>query len=256
MERSSFGGTAGLSDDFDFTITSAQFGYDSEYMDGKALCMIIEGSNEDEGTEERLLLSTGTGWEDADKGARAVLEKTGEPKESGFNRSCRYQQFLVQACKVGAEEVLAERGESYEAAIWDGLRFHMMRGAIVSGEFEAGVLPKNPVSGEEKQAGDLYPSEFLGEGKAAKKATGTAKKAAGAKKKTAAELKAKAAKAKAADADDDPIMVSLKELANEVGVDEHDTFIERAMDEIEGVADDDDIQAKIVDEDFFASLID
>lgn len=253
--RSSYAGTAGLKDDFDYTISSATFSFDSDYMDGKALCMILEGTDEN-GEEERILLSTGSGWEPKDKGARAVLESTGEPKEGGFNRSCRYHQFLMQAVKSGAEETFDERGEAYDAGIWEGLSFHMARGAIVKGEFVEGALPKNPVSGEEKTAGDLYPTAFLGEGGKGKgkaaKATGTVKKTVGKK------VDADEGEGSASDNGDGPIsktlMIKLKKLAKEVGDEDHDTFIERAMDEVDGVADDDAVQEQIVDEEWYAGL--
>lgn len=120
-------GSSGLRDDFDGAITSFKFGYDSDYQDGKVCIAILDIEVEGTDDTERVMLSTGTGWEPADRsGAKAQREK-GDNKP--FSNQCAYSHFTQKAMDAGAAELLIERVKdgtmTWDSALWDGgLRFH------------------------------------------------------------------------------------------------------------------------------------
>lgn len=256
-ERSSYEGVTGLADDFDGTIVGAVFINDPDYLDGKFMtCNIdIEGtSDEGESVEETLKLSTGSGWEPAKKGTVAVLEKTGEPAAKGFGKNTNYHLFVVSAVRAGAGEVLEERGESYEASIWEDLEFHFLRGHWKGEEFIEGVARANPVTGETADIANLMPVKYLG--------------IKGEKKKAASKGAGKASAKKAKDdeeEEDEPkaktngkgpiskaLELKLKKAAN--SADDHDDFIEKAL-LIDGVDGDDEVTEMVADSDYYESLI-
>lgn len=120
-------GSSGLRDDFDGTITAFKFGYDTDYMDGKTCIAIIEIDVEGSDDTERVLLSTGTGWEPADRDGKKAQREKGDNKP--FSNQCAYSLFTTAAMDAGAGELLIERVRegtmTWDSALWDGKpRFH------------------------------------------------------------------------------------------------------------------------------------
>lgn len=236
-------GTSGLRDDFDGTITSFKFVYDSEYNNGQTLIARVEIDPEDGGEPEVLKLSTGSGWEDDAKGTKAKREDGADPK--GFSKSCNVQRFFTAASET---DFLPEMKKSvpWDGTIWPGNRFHFVRK-----EFPAFNDDPNA-----KKPEVTCPTEYLGGADGAKKKA-PAKSAdtedAAEKpdpKAKAAAAKAAAAKAKAAAASgDDELEGELGVLAKLAGeCDSHDEFIEKAYAALDNA---DDFEEQIVNEDFY-----
>lgn len=253
-----FGPGTGLHDDFDLHITTdTKFLFDPEYNDGKSLVLKLVYQPEDGGEEEYQLLSIGSGLEDKDDGRYAVDEKTGECPTKRINGNSRYYAFMAEAMKVGANDILIERGTEsgvgpYDASIWHGLRFHAQQGAIIDGEFVQGAKGKNPTTGVEKNYPDLFPTEYLGTGDGPKKAAGAAKKAT-----PKAAAKAAPEEVEGGGADIPAAMkMKLKKIAKEVAAADgkHDDFIERAVAEIPGLQDNEAAAGAVVEESFYEEL--
>lgn len=221
-DRNPWHGISGLADDFDATVSSVEFCYDSEYGDGKVAIARIQLDG-DGGEEETLKLSLGKGWEPGSKGRSAQREDGSDPKP--FYKTSAYGRFILKACEAGAEETLIERGMPWEAAPLEGLRFHFMREEYTPVQW-------TDEEGKEKPT-RLMPDNFLGGEEEKPKKAAPAKKAP-----------AKAAPKKD-DADDDEgdaggdagadlpvkVKVKLKNLAKQA--DSHDEFVELAYSEID-----------------------
>lgn len=229
-------GTSGLRDDFDGTITSAKFIFDSEYFNGNALLMTMEVTPDDGGEPEILKLSVGTGWDQDSKGAAAKREDNSDPK--GFNKNCNYQRFIASALETDFAPEL-RKGVPWDATIWEGQNFHFNR--IEFPAFDANS--KAP----EVTCPTVYNGASESSGKKAAKPA--AAKSAGPSAAEKAKAKAAAAKAKAAgdDAgDEDPNVTILKQLAADSS--SHDEFIEKAYAALD---DGDAYEDSIVDDSFY-----
>lgn len=246
-EHDPWGGTAGLIDDVDVTIVSAEFTYDPEYNDGNTLiCRIeaaVDGGDADE--PEVFKLSTGSGWEDADKGASARREDGKDPK--GFNRSCAYQVFLAAALETDAAPIMQARGLPWDAGIWTDLRFHVQRQDYWP--FTIPVADRNAENANSR----LIPDAFLGEAEAkgaAKKAPAKAS-AKGGPKQADPEPAESAEDAPAAASSNGALPVkvrmALKRIAKET--DSHDDFVERVFAEIDNAEDEPVYSAAMDDSD-------
>jgi len=243
--KGAYEGTTGLRDEFTGKIVSAIFTYDSEYNNGNTLIARVEIVDED-GEEEVLKLSTGSGWEDADKGKTAKREDGNDPK--GFNRSCNYQRFVGAAAQTEYADVMFSKAPPWDMSVWeDEPWFRFERREFPA--FEKGAEPKHVI----------VPAEYLAD-KAEAPKKGAAKKAPAAKaesgetpaqkaKRLAAEKKA-AAEAEASGGDDEESadLVLLKSIAKEES--SHEAFMERAYGELE---DADALEEFIVDEDWFSA---
>ena len=229
-------GTSGLRDDFDGTITSFKFVYDSEYNSGQTLIARVEIDCDDGGEPEVLKLSTGSGWEDDAKGTKAKREDGANPK--GFSKSCNVQRFFAGAMETDFLEAM-KKSVPWDGTIWAGNRFHFVRQT-----FEA--VSNDPNA---KKPEVTIPTEYLG--------AADGKKAAPAKESSGGDAKAKAAAAKAAAAKAKAAAASGgDELEGELGVlaglakecDTHDEFIEKAYAALDNA---DDFEEQIVNEDFY-----
>lgn len=235
-------GTAGLIDDVDVTISSAEFTYDPEYNDGNSLIARLEATVDGTDDEQIFKLSTGSGWEPDEKGARARREDGTDleaaleaGKKVGFNKQCAYQRFLMSAVGAGAGDALLERGQPWEAGIWTGLRFHVER------------VGYKTVDGEDKDR--LEPTAYLGttEEKPAAKSSGSRSRTK-AESKAEPKEEAKAAPAKAESSNGDiPVKtrMALKKLAKEC--DSHDEFVEQTFASIDS-ADEEPLLSIVMDE--------
>lgn len=224
-------GTTGLKDDFDGTIESVTFTYDSDYNDGKTCIARVEIRDhaDPKGDPEVVKLSTGSGWEPAQKGRAAEREDGKDP--SGFNRSCGYQIFFEGAFDSGAEDVIRAAGLPWEAKTLEGLDFHFNQVEYVDMN--------------DKKRNRLVPATFLS-------TAGTKKKAAPAVEDDEEEAPAKkapasksAAKPSSDDAADVPAKVKgkLKKFAQEA--ESHEEFMELAYSGL----DDADAYDTVIDDD-------
>lgn len=241
-EQGTWTTTTGLLDEWTGVVSDAHFKTDAQYQNGEVLILQLDFATEDseDGTWSETF-PCGKGWSTKDGGKNAKHE-SGAAR--GFNKATAMGK-LIDRCvgELGMMDVLGGRGPATKAEVWVGLNFHFKR---ETEEYE--------IRGEKRTSNRALPIEFLGEGegesKPAAKASGTAKKAASS---TAAEDKVAAAKAKAAakkaaeagGGDEDPIKAALTSLATEH--DTHEAFLDAAM-EVEGVMDDDDLLASVVDE--------
>lgn len=239
----SWGGTAGLVDDVDGKIASAEFTYDNEYDDGNTCIMRMELEIEGQDEPEVLKLSTGSGWEPAAKGAEASRED-GKDRAKGFNRSTAYMRIVNKAVEAGAGDVLMKRGEAFEAKVWDGLSFHWERE-----DYWPFTIPQDERTAENAKS-RLVPTAFLGEDGGADKKKAPAKKAPtkAADKEPEESAGGKAESSSNGDASGVPVKVrmQLKKLAKDAG--DHSAFVEAAFSEIDGIEDNEDLYALVMDE--------
>lgn len=215
---------SGLLDDFDFTITDAKFATDMQYNDGQTLLMIWEGTTDDpDNPEQRIMFPCGNGWLSPDGGKTAVHEG-GRKRFIGTSMYGR----VVNRCmnELDMLDVFAQRGlPPTNAEVWVGLKFHMKREKI---EFGSALEPRER----------LMPVAFLGvvgaeeesKAKSAKKAEKTEK---------ATEQSAKE------DAKRKALRIKLTALAKKCET--FEDFVTQAM-EIEGVQDDEELLAQVIDE--------
>lgn len=259
-----FAGSTGLPDDFDMVVKTAWFEFDPEFNNGQTLLMKMEVETSDpdfgEGGTGELRFSCGKGWETMDKGETATRE---DGTNKLFHQSTAYQMFIKGAISCdGAEKVLRGegRGDPRIASMWVGTAWHMNAKTI-----DYGVIDGQQIGEKQK----LVPSSFLGEGTTLASvgsggSGGGPAKAAGVKKvapvakaapaKAAAPVK-KATKAVAAPAaavngtgltEGSPLWDSLYAVAMES--DDHASFVERAFNEVEGVASDDAVGQAVMDD--------
>lgn len=106
-------------DDADVKILHSQFRYDADYNNGETLLWIP--TFEVDGEEKEQFFPCGKGWEPADKGQSARHE-SGKPRK--FNKNSSYGTWLNSAIACAAD-VLYARGDATNAAVWEGLRFHV-----------------------------------------------------------------------------------------------------------------------------------
>lgn len=239
-EHDPWAGTSGLRDDFDGTIVSAKFIYDSEYFNGDALLMTMEVTPDDGGEPEILKLSVGKGWDQDAKGAKAKREDNSDPK--GFNKSTNYFRFCAAALETDFAPTLREN-VPWDASIWEGQNFHFNR--LPFPNFDPAKEPT------EVTCPTVYNGAGEAEEKPAKKAPASTSKKAEPTAAEKAKAKAAAAKAAAAKGDEavdagDPNVEILKQLAVDSG--SHDEFIEKAYAALD---DGDAYEDSIVDDSFY-----
>lgn len=117
--------SGGLLDHYVGTIEDSFFGTDSRYNNGETLLMFwhMRTDNPDvPEVDERF--SCGGGWETFD-GGKTAENSQGKTR---FHPSSLYGKILQRCVKdFDIRDLLEERGDSYEAKIWDGLVFEMGR---------------------------------------------------------------------------------------------------------------------------------
>lgn len=214
--------TTGLPDDIDFTIAKAEFGYDAQYADGEQILFIITASQtNEEGEPHRVFYSLGRAgaWETLDHG-RTVVSQTDPPAE-GFNKQSSYWKFIEAALGTGAP--VTDRGTPDNAAIWEGLTFHLKR-----------IEVDRPGLGEGKQT-MLLPVSYSDSGKA--EASAPAAQTASA---------APAAGNGQPEATTNILELKVKQLAKTA--DTHDNFIEAVMEKHPEAANDEELFSRVLDE--------
>lgn len=226
---------SGLPDDFACTIERSYFGFDARYQGGQQLLLIWEISSDDpEVGEQRIVWSCGNGWSSPD-GKVAVHERGYEEfvKTSTIRRLVN-RIFAENVPELkGAAEVLRQRDNELgprNAKVWEGLRFHMRRETL---EFGKGLEPQER----------LMPVKFLGV--AGEKAKGKGAPAAKGEAPGKETPKPAEEEPKPADKTAKILKGKLIKLAKECET--QDEFVSKALD-IEGVTDDDELYADVMDE--------
>ena len=123
QQKDSWNTDTGLPDDFDFTITSAIFGFRSEYQDGEVPLLIWEGESPDEDVES-IIFPCGKGWDVVKKGSGVE-----HAKRTRFIKTSMIGKLItrvVDELKVD----MRSRGPATSADVWKGLSFHMKREEI------------------------------------------------------------------------------------------------------------------------------
>lgn len=218
-----FAPSSGLADDFDATITHAEFGYRQNYNNGDTALLILTLKSTD-GTpigkdgdfESETIYSCGGVWEVVPGDSSKVRREDG--KKLGFNRqSAIFTSFLAPVLEHDASGQVRGHGDPMDATGYIGLSFHWKR-VPYGDEGKDRLQPVGP--SETAPAGESKPAA----GKAATAATNGAPKAA-----------AKAAAPKAAKGGLDAVTAAkLLGIAGEC--DDHDAFVSRVFDgdDIEG----------------------
>lgn len=146
--------TSGLLDDFDFDIEEAWFGLNDRFGDTLLLNLRGIASQEGEVVDEEhvLLYSTGEGWEAA-KGGREANHSAGK---TTFVNNTNIGRLIDAIVGLGDEVigVLSERGDTWQADTWEGLRFHIERKQFSY---------RNRETGEQVTYEVPLPTDFLGE---------------------------------------------------------------------------------------------
>lgn len=218
--------TSGLLDDVTVKVEDSFFAFDADYNDGETLLLKWEVSTDDDDQPTATLMyPCGKGWEPKDKGAKAARE---DGKSKAFGKQSGIGQLASAAIEAGAGDVLRERGNPMEAAIWKGLSFHMKRKEIDYG-------------GEIGKKERLLPTEFI---QGASKSSASKAKAAPVEDDGDADAETPAASS--APVLKGALKVKLMKLAKEH--DDYDSFVEAAY-ELDGVDGNAAAEAAIDDQD-------
>ncbi|MCL6558025.1 MAG: hypothetical protein K6U74_04335 [Firmicutes bacterium] len=226
---------SGLPDDFNLTITEAWFAKDARYKDGEVLLLHWQGTVEKDGEEEELenpiIFPCGSGWDSYDGGKTAEHEKG----RKRFIGSSVYGRLIDRCVKdLGMMDLMLKRGDPKAAKVWVGLKFHLKREKI---EFGSKLEPIER----------LMPDKFLGEVRSGKLTPpkGTKTKAEPKPEPEPEPEEKTEAKAESSDKKKKLLLAKLQAIAKKAETFEE--FYEKAV-EIEGVTDDEEILAQVIDE--------
>lgn len=235
-------GETGLLDDFDLTITNAFFAPDSRYNNGETTLLQWEGTTDNADVPEtNVFFPTGKGWESPD-GGKTLEHDSGKEGKWFVKTSLIFRLF--QRCTLpvadggfGIADLLEERGDPLQAAVWIGMIFHMKREKI---EFQ----------GLENVNEKMFPNKYLGivgvASAPAAAAPAAAAPAAPAGETNAAKLaRIKAEKAAAADGGGSSLKDQVMTVLNKHTV--WDDAQTEALD-IPGVMEDDELIGVLMDE--------
>lgn len=243
MSGSSFDTTSGLLDGR-LEVEAAWFGInDDSERAGDKLYLHLEGTAyegnpddgySDEGEEEFIVrLSIGNGWEVVEEGAEVE-----HGRKNKFNNRTGMGRFLDSIKRLDdAADILSglgERGEAYQAQTWEGLTI----------DIEHQNFPFTNDEGEEV---DYFVPVVLGIGFPKAKKKGGGKKGKGGSGKASKGSKGKKSKGSA-----DPekkIRKALIKFGVEGKYEDHEDFVEDALEEFEEVMDFDELHADLMDED-------
>lgn len=111
------------------TFDEVWFGKNPNYQEGKVTILQVRGVAELDGEilddEKTVFYGLGDGWEAQDGGA-SVSHGSGKTQ---FNENSGMGRLIRSVVNIGEEvlDEIADRGETYEAETWQGLRFAMER---------------------------------------------------------------------------------------------------------------------------------
>ncbi len=212
--------SSGLPDDFNGKVQDQFFGTDAEYNDGKTLILKLEVLTDDpeigEAGVTTLMFPCGTGWEAMDNGKRCQRE---DGKDKKFNVQSGVGLLVKHAIEAGAGDVLKGKGTPMHADIWHGMDFHWQRKEF---SWKDG--------GETRTYNRTLPVKYngVGGGPVASSPSTSAAPAAASTPSAASN---------GSPAIDGKVKAKLRVLAREIKTagGTHDTFVERAFGEVEGV---------------------
>lgn len=224
----------GLLDDNNVTIVDAEFVNRLEANDSTKLELHLTVLDEDgDGGEQVLYFGCGKGWEQVDKGQRAVRE---DGAEKNFHANTKAGELMGSIVKLmGSDKVLDKEMRTRlsahptgfrEAGFWKGLRLHLASETRKGGS-EIGDYSVLVATGFNGTVG----------GKAAGKAAGATKKAA-AKKDTPAPAVSGGVTAE--------VRAKLDEIADASA--DHDSFMEAAFAQVPEASSDADVKAAVADD--------
>ncbi len=224
MSKDSWVTESGLLDDFDFKVEDAWFGQDEENDDERVFLFLrgeakVDGEVVDDEHRERY--STGKNWEVVEDGAE-VENATGKNR---FNQNAGLGRLINALVAIdGAAEYLADRGDAFQAATYEGMKMHMERKIVSRWKNDDGEEVEwalnLPTTLKVKKGGSGKASRGKGKGKAAKSESSLRSDVIG--------------------------------FANEFDPDEHDEFVDQVLDgeifdKAEAVMEDDELHAEILD---------
>lgn len=214
--------STGLLDDCNITIKSAEFNYDASYNSGEQLLMIFSGtSDHPDFPEFSQFFSIGKGWETNDHGRTVV------GSANGFNSKSQYGLFLAKAVAL-AGDAITGRGTPDNAAVWEGLSFHVKRENVDYGDLGIKkVLLPNAFNGAEGKAEAPAPSAVAQEAGAVETPVATPPVAANGNGSNAV------------------LLAKLKAVA--MSADTHDGFIEQVLEKYPEVQSDSELFSAVVD---------
>ena len=145
---------SGLRDDYNGTILKSYFGTDARYQNGQVVLLKwdIAGQTDDGPFEDTVLISIGANWSTLDGGATIVHDSG---KDRYFTGGSHYGKVIARVTGKPEDggldqgELLASRGNPFQAKVWEGLKFHFTRESFNYGG-EIGTKEK------------LMPTAFLG----------------------------------------------------------------------------------------------
>lgn len=226
-----WGTSSGLLDNYDLHVKEAWFGEneESDRADG-AIYLFLQGEAYEDGElveeDKTERFGTGKGWEVVEEGA-AVEHASGRNR---FNRNSGMGRVVTAITELGADTLtaMAERGAGpFEAKVFKDTIIHFGARHVVS----------EWITDEgEKMKWEMSLPESITFGKA----KGSAAKAKGGSKKAEADpADAKATKA---------LERKLVKAAKEFDEDDHEDFLESALDEFPEVEDFPDLHADLLDD--------
>lgn len=227
--------SSGLPESFTGKVQDSFYAFDDNYQDGEAALLKWEVLADDPEIGESgvltLMYPVGKGWEPKSKGA-GVAHESGKAKN--INRSSGLGLLIAALLEVCGEEIVDKGNPLDDAGIFKGMSFDFERR-----DFEANI------GGEKITYNRMLPVAVAegggGEVKASKK---SAKKSS--KKDDAEDNGADGEGGDAAEVKlPAKVRIALKKLAKEC--DNHDEFVERAFEEIDGVEGDDAVEAAVMD---------
>jgi len=241
LPRSDWDTGSGLLDDFILEVDEAWFGPDEENDDDRTFLFLrgVATDNEDGEVvdeEYRERWGAGKGWEPADEG-REAEHASGKNKFVGNSGVGRLVRSMVDIDDETAE-LLGERGSPFQAVVYENLRIRFERKVFkfhnrqTDEDVEYTVPLAVEVSERKKKAGG---KKAAGKKSASKKSAG--KKAGGKKSSAKKEPTEKDTRRK------------LVKLAGKFDEDDHDDFVEKALEDYPELEGFDDLHADMLDED-------
>lgn len=217
--------SSGLVEEMTATIKDAVFATDATYNDGNTLLLKLDVMADDvevgEGGAMTLLYPAGPGWVATDRGQHAARE---DGKQKKLNKSTGVALLVASAVECGAGDILKSRGTPLDAGIWIGLKF----------DFTNRNFSFKGSDGTDVAYSRMLISAFHGSADT----TGGPTPAATANGASSTPTSPAATNGGTPAADlDVRVKTKLKLLAKSIRAanGEHDTFVERAFAEVDGV---------------------
>ncbi len=255
QKHTSWDTDSGLLDDYDFVVEEAWFGEDeeSDNNDGRIFLFLRGTATDEEGEtfeEHRERYSTGKNWDVVDDGEE-VENASGKGR---FNQNAGIGRLINALVALGDDEAeyLQGRGQTFQAATYDGLRLHMEQ-KLVSKWLNDDYDEDDPNSRKYNEWLLNLPTSLTIK-KAKSKSKSKSKGKGGSGKAGRGKVKGQATKAKKAKSPKSSLRSEVAEFAGQFGEDEHDEFVDQVLDSdvfpnADSIMDDDELHADVLDPD-------